>query len=108
MLQAGRWTAVFDGGDGRCGGRWIRNRHCDHSARGKRLQNEVSMKPLIVLTLLAIVVSLGKALFSMSSGPEHSARMVQALTWRIGLSVALFVSLLVSYHFGLITPHSMR
>jgi hypothetical protein len=32
------------------------------------------MKPLIVLTLLAILVSLGKALFSMSSGPEHSAR----------------------------------
>jgi Protein of unknown function (DUF2909) len=66
------------------------------------------MKPLIVLTLLAIVVSLGKALFSMSSGPEHSARMVQALTWRIGLSVALFLSLLLSYHFGLITPHAMR
>ena len=66
------------------------------------------MKPLIVLTLLAIVASLGKALFSMSSGPEHAARVVQALSWRIGLSVALFVSLLVSYHFGLITPHSMR
>jgi hypothetical protein len=66
------------------------------------------MKPLIVLALLAIVVSLGKALFSMSSGPEHSARMVQALTWRIGLSVALFVSLLLSYYFGLITPHTMR
>ena len=31
------------------------------------------MKPLIVLTLLAIVASLGKALFSMSSGPEHAA-----------------------------------
>jgi hypothetical protein len=49
------------------------------------------MKPLIVLALLAIVASLGKALFSMSSGPEHSARVVQALTWRIGLSLALFV-----------------
>jgi len=66
------------------------------------------MKPLIVLTLLAIVASLGKALFSMSSGAEHGARVAQALTWRIGLSVALFVTLLVSYHFGLIEPHSMR
>ncbi len=47
------------------------------------------MKPLIVLTLLAIVASLGKALFSMSSGPEHAARVVHALSWRIGLSVAL-------------------
>jgi hypothetical protein len=66
------------------------------------------MKPLIVLALLAIVVSLGKALFSMSSGPEHAKRMVHALTWRIGLSVALFVSLLLSYHFGLIAPNTMR
>ena len=66
------------------------------------------MKLLIVLTLLAIIVSLGKALFSMSSGPEHSTRVVQALSWRIGLSVALFVSLLVSYHFGWIAPHTVR
>src|ERR1700683_670772 len=101
MLQAGRWIAVPDGSNGRCGGGWIRNRHCDHSARGARLQSELYMKPLTVLALLAIVASLGKALFSMSSGPEHSARVLQALTWRIGLSVALFVSLLVSYHFGL-------
>jgi hypothetical protein len=66
------------------------------------------MKPLIVLTLIAIVASLGKALFSMSSGPEHSARVVQALSWRIGLSVALFVSLVLSYHLGWIAPHTVR
>src|ERR1700733_2141553 len=108
MLQAGRWAAVFDGGNGRRRGGWIRHRHCDHSARGTRIENEVSMKPLIVLTLLAIVASLGKALFSMSSGPEHSARVVQALSWRIGLSVALFVSVLLSYHFGWSAPHILR
>lgn len=66
------------------------------------------MKPLIVFVLLGILVSLGKALFSMSSGPEHSAHVVQALSWRIGLSVALFVSLILSYHFGWITPHTVR
>jgi hypothetical protein len=66
------------------------------------------VKPLIVLLLLAIVVSLGKALFSMSSGPEHSAQVVQALSWRIGLSVALFVSLFVSNYFGWIAPHTLR
>src|ERR1700689_664919 len=105
MLQAGRWAAVFDGGNGRRRGGWIRPRHCDHSARGTRIENEVSMKPLIVLTLLAIVASLGKALFSMSSGPEHSARVVQALSWRIGLSVALFVSVPFSYFLGGLAPH---
>jgi hypothetical protein len=66
------------------------------------------MKPLIVLALLAIVTSLGKALFSMSSGPDHAARVVRALSWRIGLSVALFVTLLLSYYFGLITPNGMH
>lgn len=66
------------------------------------------MKPLIVLGLLAIVVSLGKALFSMSSGPEHAPGVVRALSWRIGLSVALFVSILLGYHFGLIEPHTLR
>jgi hypothetical protein len=66
------------------------------------------VKPLIVLTLLAIVASLGKALFSMSSGPEHAARVVQALSWRIGLSVALFVSILLSYHFGWISPQTLH
>jgi hypothetical protein len=66
------------------------------------------MKPLIVAALLAIVVSLGKALFSMSSGPEHSARVVEALAWRIGLSVALFASILIGFHLGLITPNSLH
>jgi hypothetical protein len=66
------------------------------------------MKPLIVIVLLAIVASLGKALFSMSSGPEQSVRMVQALTWRIGLSVALFGAILVSYHLGWISPNSIH
>jgi hypothetical protein len=66
------------------------------------------MKPLIVIVMLAIVASLGKALFSMSSGPEQSARMVQALSWRIGMSVVLFGALLVSYHMGWIAPNSVH
>jgi hypothetical protein len=66
------------------------------------------MKPLIVIVLLAIIASLGKALFSMSSGPEQSARMVQALTWRIGMSVVLFGALLVSYHMGWIAPNTVH
>ena len=66
------------------------------------------MKPLIVLALLAIVTSLGKALFSMSSGPDQAARVARALSWRIGLSVALFVTLLLGYYFGLIAPNTMH
>jgi hypothetical protein len=66
------------------------------------------MKPLIVLVLLAIVGSLGKALFEMSSGPEHSVRMMRALSWRIGLSVVLFVGLFVGHYHGWIAGNVMH
>jgi len=63
------------------------------------------MKLLIIALLIAIVGSLGHALFSMASGPTDDKRMVQALTIRVGLSVTLFVLLLISWRFGLIRPH---
>ena len=61
---------------------------------------------IVVIALLGcIVVSLGKALFHMSSGPSQSGAMVQALAWRIGLSLALFVLLMAGYFMHLISPH---
>jgi hypothetical protein len=70
------------------------------------------IKVLIGVVLVAIVASLGKALFHMSSGgsnaAEHSAMMARALTVRIGLSVALFALLMIAWYFGAITPHSVQ
>jgi len=66
------------------------------------------MKLLVVVLLLAIVGSLGQALFSMSSGPGNSERMVKALTVRIALSVALFGLLFVSQYYGWIEPHGIH
>jgi len=63
------------------------------------------MKVLIVVTLLAIIASLGHAMFSMTAGPQDDKRMVNALTVRVGLSVMLFALLFVGWHFGLIRPH---
>jgi hypothetical protein len=64
------------------------------------------VKPLIVIALLAVVVSLGQALFAMSSGPQNSGRVLKALTWRISISVALFIALMVSWKFGWIEPNT--
>jgi len=64
------------------------------------------IKVLIVVLLGCIVTSLGKAMFHLSSGPEDSAKMAQALTFRVGLSIALFVLLFIAWYFGAITPHS--
>jgi hypothetical protein len=69
------------------------------------------IKILIVVVLVGIVASLGKALFHMSSGGSeragHSALMARALSVRIGLSVALFVLLMIAWYFGGISPHGM-
>lgn len=70
-----------------------------------------AIKILIVVTLVGIVASLGKALFHMSSGRTaevgHSAMMARALTVRIGLSVTLFVLLMIAWYFGGISPHGV-
>jgi hypothetical protein len=61
---------------------------------------------VVVLVLLGLIVtSLGKALFHMSSSPDDSAKMAQALTFRIGLSVALFIVLFIAWYAGALTPH---
>ena len=66
------------------------------------------MKALIAVALLIVVVSLGQALFAMSSGPQNSARVVKALSVRIGVSVALFIALMVAWRFGWIEPNGFR
>ena len=65
-------------------------------------------KVIVILLLGGIVASLGKALFHMSSGPNQSAEMVQALYWRVGLSLLLFVLLMTGAHLHVISPHGMR
>jgi len=66
------------------------------------------VKILIAVGLIIVVVSLGQALFAMSSGPQNSARVVKALTMRISVSVALFIALMIAWHLGLIEPHGVR
>ena len=52
--------------------------------------------------LIAIVLSLGSALWAMLRPGKDPKRMVKALSLRVGLSVALFVMLMLGYYFGLI------
>jgi hypothetical protein len=58
----------------------------------------------IVLTFIAFIVfSLFSALFFLLKDKGNSTRAVKALTVRVVLSITLFVLLLLSFHFGLIT-----
>ncbi len=58
------------------------------------------MKILVVVLLLLVLVSLFSALFFMYRDKGNSRRMVTALTFRIVLSVAIFLILIGSYYFG--------
>jgi len=63
------------------------------------------IKYFIIVMLALILLSLAKALFHLSSRkPEDGSKMVAALAWRIGLSVALFLLLIVAYSLGWIDP----
>jgi hypothetical protein len=65
------------------------------------------IKLLVIAALLAIVGSLASALYHLSSRQGNPEKMVRALTVRIGLSVALFVLLMVAGKLGYITPHGL-
>lgn len=65
------------------------------------------IKPLILLTLAAIIISLGSGLFHLVKDEGQSKRMVNALTVRIALSVLLFILLFIAWRFGLIEPHHL-
>jgi hypothetical protein len=65
------------------------------------------IKILVIIVLGAIVISLGSALFHLSSGKGDSKKMARALTIRVGLSLVLFILLMAAWAFGLITPHGL-
>ena len=63
-----------------------------------------TVKLLILIAFGAILASLASGLVYLFKDDGDSRRTLRALTWRIGLSLALFVLLLVAYSTGLIEP----
>ena len=66
-----------------------------------------AMRYLVIAVLLMIVASLGSAVFFMMHDRGNSTRMVKALAIRVGLSVALFLFLMLGYYFGLFPDHHL-
>ena len=64
-------------------------------------------KVVIVTILLGIVASLGMAMFYMIKDGGAGTRTARALTLRIGVSIGLFVLLLVLGATGVIAPHGV-
>jgi hypothetical protein len=67
----------------------------------------IPLRLLVVGILLAILFSLGSALWQLSAGRGDSRRMLRSLSWRAGLSIALLALLVVAASRGWITPHGV-
>ncbi|MAT64516.1 MAG: hypothetical protein CMN57_02585 [Gammaproteobacteria bacterium] len=64
-------------------------------------------KLFIVLVLLVILGSLASGLVFLIRDRGGSDRTIKALTWRIGLSVTLFLLLMLGYATGVLQPHGV-
>jgi hypothetical protein len=66
------------------------------------------MKYFVLVAFIAIIGSLGSALFFMlrdgRSGKPKSSNMARALAFRVGFSILLFVCILLAWKFGYIQP----
>ena len=74
------------------------------------------MKYFVLFAFVLIIGSLGSALFFMMRGDRQrdpqgtladqrkSANMLRALAWRVGLSIVLFLCILIAWKLGYIQP----
>lgn len=67
----------------------------------------MATKFIIVLFFVAIIWNLGAALYYMMKDRGGSDRTVKALTWRVGLSVALLGLIILGIATGIIQPHGI-
>ncbi|MBI5108940.1 MAG: twin transmembrane helix small protein [Rhodocyclales bacterium] len=65
------------------------------------------IKFVMVAALAAIVFSLGLALWRLISDRGDSERTVRALSFRIGLSLVLFLLLMLGMLTGVVVPHGV-
>ena len=62
------------------------------------------MKYLVMIAFLAILASLGTALYFMLRQGAKGNKMALALGMRVGISILLFVCILAAWKFGYIHP----
>lgn len=68
-----------------------------------------SLKTLLIVGFLLLILwHLGAGLYYMLVDKSNSKRTVNALTWRIGLSVLLILLLVASIRMGWIVPHGVE
>lgn len=69
----------------------------------------MSIKIIFIVIFIFILFSLGSALFNLVShkNKEHSEKTVKALSYRIGISLVLFILMYLAYVTGMIKPEGI-
>ncbi len=65
------------------------------------------IKTIILIMLLLVLLSLAAGMFTMIKDRNKTDRTVRFLTFRIAISVSLFILLIVSFFMGWIQPHGI-
>ena len=67
------------------------------------------LQSLVIIAFILIIISLGKALFHLVNHKteELSQKTVKSLTFRITLSIILFIFLFIAVATGLFKPHGL-
>ena len=65
------------------------------------------VKILVIIVMLIIAGTLGSGLYYLVHDAGRGDRTVKALTWRIVISLILFILLLLGFAFNIITPHGI-
>lgn len=67
-----------------------------------------SLKTLLIVAFLIMIVwNLGAGLYYLLIDRGQTKRTVRALSWRIGLSVTLFLLVVLGIWSGMIKPHDV-
>lgn len=67
------------------------------------------IKSIVIIAFILIIISLGSALFHLVKHKtlEQSEKTVKALTFRIALSIVLFIFIFIAFATGMFTPHGL-
>ncbi len=65
------------------------------------------IKTIILIMLLLVLLSLGASMFTLIKDRNNSNRTVKFLTFRIVISVSLFLLIILSFFLGWIQPHGL-
>lgn len=63
-------------------------------------------KLIVVLLLIFVIVSLFTALYRLNKDDGDSTRVVKALAVRVGLSILIFVLIMIGAKLGIIEPNA--